>query len=70
MHKSTMKTCDHVSSRDIKKQQVGSSFVMRAGLRNNELCLCGLIQFNDSGRSMIFKKGGGGGHKIMDACCL
>ena len=37
-----MKTCGHVSSRD-KKMQPGSYFVMRAGLRNNEFCLRGLI---------------------------
>ena len=42
MHKSTMKTCDHVSSRDIKKKQAGSYFVMQAGLRSNEFCLRGL----------------------------
>ena len=41
-----MKACDHVSSRDNKKQ-VGSYFVMRAGLRNNEFCLCGLPFRND-----------------------
>ena len=33
---------DHVSSRDLKKKQAGSFFDMRAGLRNNEFCLCGL----------------------------
>ena len=38
-----MKTCGHVSSRDIKKKPAGSYFVMRAGLRNNEFCLHGLI---------------------------
>ena len=50
--KSTMKTCDHVSSRDKKKslkKPVGSYFVMRGGggggLRNNEFCLCGLTRF-------------------------
>ena len=43
MHKSTMKTCDHMSSRDLKKQ-AGSDFVMRAGLRSNEFSLCGLTQ--------------------------
>ena len=36
------KTCGHVSSRDKKKQP----FVMRAGLRNNEFCLRGLITGN------------------------
>ena len=43
MHESTVKTCNDVSSRDKKKKQAGSYFVMRAGLRNNEFCLCGLI---------------------------
>ena len=42
MHKCSMKTCDHVSSRD-KKKRAGSYFVVQAGLRNNEFCLCGLI---------------------------
>ena len=39
-----MKTCDHVSSRDKKKEkQAGSNFVMQAGLRNNEFCLHGYL---------------------------
>ena len=33
MHKSTMKTCNHMSARDKKKS---SYLVLRAGLRNNE----------------------------------
>ena len=40
-HKSTMKTCDHVSSSD-KKRASGSYFVMWAGQRHNVFCLCGL----------------------------
>ena len=35
MDESTMKACDNVSSHD-KKMQVGSYFVVRAGLRNDE----------------------------------
>ena len=38
-----MKTCGYVSSRNNNKKQAGSYFVMRAGLRNNEFCLHGLI---------------------------
>ena len=39
-----MKTCGHVSSRDKKKKNAGSYFVMRADLRNNEFCLRGLMK--------------------------
>ena len=39
MQESTMKTCGHVIK---KKKQAGGTFVMWAGLRNNEFCLRGL----------------------------
>ena len=35
-----MKTYGHMSSRDKKSKQ--EAIGMRAGLRNNEFCLCGL----------------------------
>ena len=44
-----MKTCDHLSSRD-KKKQAGSYFVMRVGLRNNDFWFCGpTLEFCISG---------------------
>ena len=46
MHDSTMKTCGHVSSRDIKSQTSGKLWGGGGGgegLRNNEFCLHGLI---------------------------
>ena len=49
-----MKSCGHVSSHDFKKQ-VGSYFVMRAGLRNNEVCLCGFILLQFFGTTTKYK---------------
>ena len=39
--KATMKICDHVSSRDIKKNKREAIYA-GAGLRNNQFCLRGL----------------------------
>ena len=53
MHKSKMKTCDHVSSCDNNKKQAGSYFVMRAGMGNNKFCLCGLIMVGEFGMEFV-----------------